>query len=411
MRRNLRGPLIAALVMALAATVGGTAVLSDQRPEGSASAHDDGTGLFDRLGDAARGLVGDGPGRPRPEVISAGLSVHEKAPAAKVWPPQKRVKELTGKRTANSKTYQLSDGRTQAEISAAPVHYKDSKGRYQAIDTTVRPTNEKGYVQGNRTNSFTSLFGDSSEELARFERDGRSIELGLSGAAKAVMPKVSGSTVTYAGVAGGADVVYDVTPTALKEEIVLREVPAGPVSWTFTLGTAGLTAQQREDGSIAFVRAGGGEPVFVMPPPFMYDDKDDKNSPHGKVWSEKVTQKVALAGGRSTITVTPDAGWLADPARVYPVVVDPTIKIQPVPDDAQDVQIYKGNPGHAYGQDPTTWPLKVGKGYKSGGGVLPVGGRGAQAATRTVDVGGSSIGYRVVQTGPNSVNVGTYWLN
>ncbi|MEU4681427.1 DNRLRE domain-containing protein [Micromonospora sp. NPDC023737] len=360
MRRNLRGPLIAALVVALAATVGGTAVLSDQRPEGSASAQDDGEGLFDRLGDAARGMVGDGPSRPRPEVISAGLSVQEKALAAKVWPPQKRVKELPEKRTANSKTYQLSDGRTQAEISAVPVHYKDSKGRYQPIDTTVRPTNEKGYVQGNSTNSFTSLFGDSSEELARFERDGRSIELGLSGAAKAVTPKVSGSTVTYAGVADGADVVYDVTSTALKEKIVLRKAPAGPVSWTFTLDTAGLTARQREDGSIAFVRAGGGEPVFVMPAPFMYDDKDDKDSPHGKVWSEKVTQKVAQSGGRSTITVTPDAGWLADPARVYPVVVDPTIKIQPVPDDAQDVQIYKGNPGHAYGKDLVTWPLKVG---------------------------------------------------
>ncbi|MET7749730.1 DNRLRE domain-containing protein [Micromonospora sp. NPDC005367] len=360
MRRNLRGPLIAALVVALAATVGGTAVLSDQRLEGSASAQDDGEGLFDRLGDAARGMVGDGPSRPRPEVISAGLSVQEKAPAAKVWPPQKRVKELPEKRTANSKTYQLSDGRTQAEISAAPVHYKDSEGRYQPIDTTVRPTNEKGYVQGNSTNSFTSLFGDSSDELARFERDGRSIELGLSGAAKAVTPKVSGSTVTYAGVAGGADVVYDVTSTALKEKIVLRKAPAGPVSWTFTLDTAGLTAQQREDGSIAFVRAGGGEPVFVMPAPFMYDDKDDKDSPHGKVWSEKVTQKVAQSGGRSTITVTPDAGWLADPARAYPVVVDPTIKIQPVPDDAQDVQIYKGDPLHQYGKDLVTWQLKVG---------------------------------------------------
>ncbi|SIS04280.1 DNRLRE domain-containing protein, partial [Micromonospora avicenniae] len=191
-------------------------------------------------------------------------------------------------------------------------------------------------------------------------RDGRSIELGLSGVAKAVTPKVSGSTVTYAGVAGGADVVYDVTSTALKEKIVLRQAPSGPVSYTFTLDTAGLTAQQRADGSIAFVRAGGGEPVFVMPAPFMYDDKGDKDSPHGKVWSDKVTQKVAQSGGRSTITVTPDAGWLADSARVYPVVVDPTIKIQPVPDDAQDVQIYKGNAGHAYGQDTTTWPLKVG---------------------------------------------------
>ncbi len=246
-----------------------------------------------------------------------------------------RVKELTGKRTANSRVYQLADGRTQAEISAVPLHYKDSKGRFQPIDTKVKPTNDKGYVQSNRTNTFTSLFGDSSKQLVRFEQDGRSIELGLAGAAKGVSPTVTGSTVTYKNLAGGADVVYDVTATALKEKIVLRKAPAGPVSYTFTLDTAGLTAQQRQDGSIAFLGRDGGEPVFVMPAPFMYDDKDDASSPHGKVWSDKVSQRVQQMYGQTTVTVSADAAWLADPARVYPVVIDPTIKIQPVPDDAQ----------------------------------------------------------------------------
>ncbi|MET8361700.1 DNRLRE domain-containing protein [Micromonospora sp. NPDC005171] len=336
-------------------------VLPDQDPQRAdqaAGAEDE--GLLSRLGRAAGGLVDGGPRKAKPEVISAGLAVNEKPPAAKKWPPQKRVKELTGKRTANGKVYQLSDGRTQAEISMVPLHYRDAKGTLQTIDTRVRPVKDKGYVQGNRTNTFTSLFGDSSDELVRFEQGGRSIELGLQGAAKGVTPTVSGSTVTYAGVAGGADVVYDVTSTALKEKIVLRRAPSGPVSYTFTLDTAGLTAQQRADGSIAFVPRAGGEPAFVMPAPFMFDAKDDKASPVGKVWSDKVTQTVTQSGGRSTITVTADGGWLADPARVYPVVIDPTIKVQPVPTDAQDVQIYSADPAHAYGQDTTKWPLSVG---------------------------------------------------
>ncbi|WP_176738273.1 DNRLRE domain-containing protein [Micromonospora pallida] len=324
------------------------------------SAKDDEGGLLSRLGDAARGLVDGGPDRARPEAISAGLFRSEKALPGKEWPAQKRVRELTGKRTANGRVYQLADGRTQAEISAEPVHYRDAKGRWQAIDTTVRPTSEKGYVQGNRTNTFTSLFGDTSKDLVRFEAEGRSIELGLTGAAKSVTPTVSGSTVTYPGVAGGADVVYDVSSTALKEMIVLRKAPTGPVSYTFTLDTAGLTARQRADGSIAFVRPSGGEPVFVMPAPFMYDAKDDKSSPLGKVWSDKVSQRVQQMYGQTTVTVSADAAWLADPARVYPVVIDPTIKIQPVPADAQDTQIYSADPNHAYGEDPVTWPLSVG---------------------------------------------------
>ncbi|WP_154937200.1 DNRLRE domain-containing protein [Micromonospora palomenae] len=328
--------------------------LGDAVPVAKAEEDD---GFLSKLGNAARDLVDGGPRKARPEAVSAGLAVNEKPPPAKNWPPQKRVKELTGKRTANGRVYQLSDGRTQAEISMVPLHYKDAKGKFQTIDTTVRPAKDKGYVQGNRTNSFTSLFGDSSKDLVRFEQDGRSIELGLAGAAKGVTPKVSGSTVTYPGLAGGADVVYDVTSTALKEKIVLHRAPAGPVSYTFTLDTAGLTAEQRQDGSIAFVRPGGGEPVFVMPAPFMYDAKDDKAAPHGKVWSDKVTQRVQQMYGQTTVTVSADAGWLADPARVYPVVIDPTIKVQPVPTDAQDVEIYSGDTARNYND---TYQLKVG---------------------------------------------------
>nr|WTA65836.1 DNRLRE domain-containing protein [Micromonospora sp. NBC_00855] len=360
MKKKLRGPLIGGLALALVATLGGMEVLPDQQPDSAdraASAAED-DGFLSRIGKAADNLVGgSGSGRAKPEAVSAALAVQEKPPPAQAWPPQKRVKELTGKRTANSRVYQLADGRTQAEISAVPLHYKDSKGRFQPIDTTVKPTTGKGYVQGNRTNTFTSLFGDSSKELVRFEQGGRSIELGLAGVDKGVSPKVTGSTVTYKGLAGGADVVYDVTATALKEKIVLRKAPGGPVSYTFTLDTAGLTAQQRQDGSIAFVGPNGGEPVFVMPAPFMYDDKDDASSPHGKVWSDKVSQRVQQVYGHTTVTVSADAAWLADPARVYPVVIDPTIKVQPVPADAQDVAIYSGATTTNYND---TYQLNVG---------------------------------------------------
>ncbi|MFD6716865.1 DNRLRE domain-containing protein [Micromonospora chalcea] len=362
MRRPSRGALIGGLALAMVATLGGAAVLPDRDPAATEQAaapsgKNDDSGLLDRLGDAARGLVAGGGNRARPEVVSAGLHRDEKPVAGRKWPAQKRVRELPGRRTEKAKVYQLADGRLQAEISATPLHYRDGRGRWQPIDTTVRPVDEPGYAQGNLTNAYTSLFGDSSDELVRFEREGRAIELGLAGAAKDVSPKVSGSTVTYPGLAGGADVVYDVTSTALKEKIVLRQPPAGSASYTFTLETAGLTAQQRADGSIAFLGRDGGAPVFVMPPPFMYDSKDDKSSPHGKVWSDKVTQKVTSSGGTSTVTVTADTGWLTDRSRVYPVVIDPTIKLQPVPTDAQDVQIYSGATTTNYND---TYQLKVG---------------------------------------------------
>ncbi|BBH66146.1 hypothetical protein ACTI_28310 [Actinoplanes sp. OR16] len=295
-------------------------------------------GFLDRVGGAARNLVGAGGGSAaRTEPVSAGLEVSERVPAAKKWPAQKRVREVTAKRSANGRVFQLADGRLQAEISSVPVNYRDSKGRWKPIDTTVTD-------RRNTTNTFTSEFGARSDDLVRFEKDGRSVELGMAGPSKDVTPQVSGSTVTYPGLAGGADVVYDVTSTELKEKIVLRRAPSGPVSYTFSLDVDGLTAEAQQDGSIAF-RSEAGATVLTMPAPFMYDN-DGRTS-------TKVTQKIT----GSTLTVTADAAWLSDESRSYPVVVDPTIRVQPVPTDGQDAQISSAAPAVNYGSD---YRLKAG---------------------------------------------------
>ncbi|SIS03703.1 hypothetical protein SAMN05444858_14812, partial [Micromonospora avicenniae] len=80
MARRWRVPVVGGLALVLVATLGGMEALPGQasRPADQTASAEDGKGLFGRLGDAARGMVGDGPSRPRPEVISAGLSVQEK---------------------------------------------------------------------------------------------------------------------------------------------------------------------------------------------------------------------------------------------------------------------------------------------------------------------------------------------
>ncbi|MCO1597713.1 DNRLRE domain-containing protein [Micromonospora sp. RHAY321] len=330
-------------------------VLPDRTPQRTdqvAEAKDD-EGLLSRLGGAARQLVNGGPRGAEPEVVSAGLSLSEQPPAAKKLPTPKRVREVPERRTANGRVFQLSDGRLQAELSALPMNYRDAKGHWQPIDTRVRPATRNGYVQQNSTNSFTSLFGGRTDNLVRFERDGRAVQLGLAGGERTAAPKVDGSTVTYPGLAGGADLVYDVTAAALKEKIVLRQAPEGPVSYTFTLDTEGLVAQPRADGSIAFVRPDGGDPVLVMPPAYMYD------SAKTPATSTAVSQRVQQMYGQTTVTVSADASWLRDKARTYPVVIDPTIKIQPVPIDGQDVQISSGAPAANFN---STYQLKVGTG-------------------------------------------------
>src|SRR6266545_367651 len=237
------------------------------------------------------------------------------------------------------------------------MHFRDAGGGWRPIDTTVRPATRPGFVLENTTNSFASLFGDRSDRLMRFEAGGRFVELGVHAEPVVSAPAVDGSTVTFVGVAGGADVVYEVTPSALKESLVLSRAPVGGFSVAFKLRTGGLRAVQHADGSIGFTGADGGREVLVMPAPYMTDSRVDTNSPTGTTMSDKVTQTLSQDGGAATITISADRAWLADPARVYPVTVDPTIRIQPVPADGQDVQIYSGATGTNYNN---TYQLKVG---------------------------------------------------
>lgn len=71
------------------------------------------------------------------------LPVVSKVPKGKKVSEPKRVKELVDKRTERSKSYELSGGRIEVEISEDPFHYKDAKGKWQNIDQSIRKSTEE----------------------------------------------------------------------------------------------------------------------------------------------------------------------------------------------------------------------------------------------------------------------------
>ncbi|MER6591124.1 DNRLRE domain-containing protein [Micromonospora purpureochromogenes] len=357
MRQRLRGPLIVALVLALVATLGGMETLRQYQPDPAATASAGDDDILTRLGKAARGLVGGGAAKAPAEAVRAGLYVEQKLPAGVRKQPAKRVKELTGRRSATTRVYKMSDGRLQAEVSATPQFYQDAKGTWKPIDTTVSPSKAGGFAAANTTNTFTSRFGDSTTALTRFELDGQQVTLGLAGAPRALKPVLNGHTVTYPGIVEGVDLAYDVTATSLKERLVLR-APSAAAAMTFTLDAGKLKVAQGKDGSIEFRSPSDNRVLLVMPAPFMYDSKADKSSPYGFAYNTKVTQTLRADGGRWAIDVAADKGWLTDPKRVYPVTIDPTIKIQPDNQaGAQDAMVVSDGPSSNYG---TGWHLSVG---------------------------------------------------
>ncbi|MFE0422838.1 DNRLRE domain-containing protein [Streptomyces sp. NPDC058953] len=282
----------------------------------------------------------------------------EKLDRGKKAPPAKRIKELSERRTPQARFWQLSDGRVEAELSASPSAYR-SGASWKPVDTTVKATKDKGFAFANTANVSRTWFGEDPGRLLRFQAPtGETVTLGLLNAARGVRPGVKGDTVTYKGLAAGADVSYQVGAGRVKENITLAKPPARPVSYVFTLDAGTLQPKERRDGSIALFGEDPATPVLVIPPAFMTDSRKDRTSPYGKSFSPKVTQKLTRHGKGWRIALTPDAAWLAAPERAYPVVIDPTITIAPSASVSQDVMVSSDQPTTNFS---ATWEMAAGK--------------------------------------------------
>ncbi|WSW25344.1 DNRLRE domain-containing protein [Streptomyces sp. NBC_01003] len=288
----------------------------------------------------------------------------EKLPKGKKAAKPKRVKELTSRRTEHARFWQMSNGQIQAELSQVPTAYPTGSGKkktWKSIDTAVDATKAKGYDFVNTSNSGRSWFGSDPDKLLKFQAgaDGPAVTLGLKGAGKSVDPKAKGSTVTYKdAAAGGADLEYQVGPGRVKENIVLAKAPDGPVSYTFTLDTDGLTPKARKNGSIELYGELPNTPVMTIPAAYMSDTRKDADSPYGVSYSPKVKQRLVRDGKNWKIVVTPDAKWLASPKRQFPVSIDPTITITPTPSQSQDTMVLSDQPAANFNN---TWKMSVGK--------------------------------------------------
>ena len=306
---------------------------------------------------------GDGGWSSNPQ--PPGSTFAWKAPAghtaehpAKTDPHAKRVKELTTRRTADASFFQMSDGSVQEELSAAPVHYQDAHGVWQNIDTTVRQLSHNGFTAGAVGDTFQTYFSGDAGSLVRLEQGGAFVQIGADGATVPA-PKVSGNSVTYKDAYPGTDLTYQSGPQGVKESIVLAKAPAAGASFSFTVKIGALTPKQLADGAIALYGGESADPVFTIPAPYMADSKPDANSPYGLAYSADVKQSMTFDAKTGTlhVTVTPDASWLADAHRAYPVTIDPTIDVAPTPSQAQNVMILADGPTTNYS---TSWRLSVG---------------------------------------------------
>jgi len=158
------------------------------------------------------------------------------------------------------------------------------------------------------------------------------------------------SAVVYEGIFPGADLEYIVTPSKIKENIVVNQAQA-KYTYKFDVSLGGLIAEPQKNGAIFLFdpadftevedtdapetatgnaaatgadskadkpkilkRADDAKPLFVFQVPYMYDSAG----------ADSKAVKMTLAED-GTLTLTADAAWINDESRVFPVFIDPSI--------------------------------------------------------------------------------------
>ncbi|MCX5977243.1 MAG: DNRLRE domain-containing protein [Coprothermobacterota bacterium] len=235
-------------------------------------------------------------------------------------PTSRDFLELGELRTPFSRTILRDDGLYQTEISLAPIFREDSDGHLQPTQelfTAQRSDSAVTYGQGKDRITFSR--SPSSTSLYLLEKGEARLSCELLGASSLPIAQESDRVVTYPNVFPSTDFRYLLSPNALKEEIVLQD-PDAPTRFTFRFRWQGLSVSF-EGEEISFLDALSGEKAFTILAPFA-QDAAGKRGPTMEV-------STALEAEYLDLTVQLDAAWLGAEGRSFPVVIDPTIILQP----------------------------------------------------------------------------------
>ncbi|MFI6741226.1 Ig-like domain-containing protein [Nonomuraea sp. NPDC050451] len=249
--------------------------------------------------------------------------VDEKVVAAKA----KAVK--TGKRVAlpshyteTMKVWANTDGKTlHAELSTEPVQLKvsskDSKKSWQPVDTSI-VTKSDGALAAKLVKTPLTFGGEGDKTLVTAKDKDGTVAIGWNN--KLPKPTVDGNKITYRDVvAEGADLVLTALPNGFAQDVVLRTRPKSPIKIPLSVTLPEGRTYGTRDGKPQLMSAQGAaesRPLAAQ----AVDAKAIESPEQGKIG--KVDTSVTTdASGNTSLVLTPDAAFLADPSVAYPVIV------------------------------------------------------------------------------------------
>jgi len=239
--------------------------------------------------------------------------------------------------SATADAFENADGSRSRKVYPKPVNFLGPDGVWRPFDTSLRPVRGGGLEVSasdakvvfasaktvawgggpQATEPGAAQGADTATRLVSVTLvGGESVVYGLSGAAP-VDPSVDGPTATYEEILPDTDVRLTALGRGAKETMVLKSASAA-TEWVFPLRLTGLTPRMEADGAISLV-GGDGAVKLVIPHGTMYD------SARENAVSDAVRYELVEAGSALALKMVADAAWVRDPARVFPIMVDPTL--------------------------------------------------------------------------------------
>jgi RHS repeat-associated protein len=295
---------------------------------------------------------------PRSDVPPGGLEGLDGA-----TPRPESGRELPERRSENSRTFEIEEGVFQTVTYGGPVNYRDASGAWQPINSTLVPAEPPDYA-------FRSAAGPVSVELpavlgshpVKTTNGDTSVGFTLQGASATPTPgapadvlsptptpEVAKASATYAGALPGVDVVYAAGAEGVKEDVVLAG-PESQNSFDFSVALSpGLSARETPEGGVA-VLDGAGNQRGLFNAPYMYDQSYADSGAEDGLSTEAVSLRIVAESPELVIRLTAEPAWLADPARAWPVVIDPAFTVS-IQGDNTDTTLRKAAPDANYGRN------------------------------------------------------------
>lgn len=233
--------------------------------------------------------------------------------------------EIASRRTETQQVFAEPDGTERLVVTALPTRVQQGK-TWVDIDPTLTWRGD-GTVAPVAVAAEVSFSGGGTGPLVRVAKDGTA--LSYTWPAPLPRPTLNGPTATYPDVFPGVDLKLTADSQGFSQVLVVRnaEAAADPRLAELRLGVqvAGGDLHIDKEGNVTLIAA-DGDVAFHGNAPRMWDSAGVAEEDGDRLAGPNTGDNVGTIGIRrdgDTLVLTPDLEFLRDPARVFPIHIDP----------------------------------------------------------------------------------------